>query len=361
MLEFQVTSEQIAALALLTPDKLNRMVRPTLAATGTVETANIADQSVTLAKLSEDIYPMGYGVAAGTANAQTLVLDPPITAYANGQLFRLIPSAGPNTGATTLAVDGLAATKIVKNVWGNGVADFAELDASDLRVGRPVLLVYLAALFDGAGAFALLNDTANPPVLYAVETNSAGSPNEYVITAKPAVTDLAQLNGRFVIFLAGAVNTGACTLVVNGLAATSLKVADKDPLGGEIVANQMVVCVYHGGYFQILNPYRSRISLLLAMTDFSLGTVANLEHSLGRAPRYVQFYAVCTTIQYGYAVGDRVPIITDYKTGDSNIILAVNATNIIVRFITWPWLGGLNVGGGLIDPASWSLAVEASL
>ncbi len=51
------------------------------------------------------------GTSGGTANAQTIALTPAITAYAAGQTFRFIAGA-TNTGATTIAVNGLAATDI---------------------------------------------------------------------------------------------------------------------------------------------------------------------------------------------------------------------------------------------------------
>lgn len=54
-----------------------------------------------------------YAVGAGSANAQTLTLSPAITAYAAGQSFNFTAGA-TNTGATTLAVNGLTAKSIKK-------------------------------------------------------------------------------------------------------------------------------------------------------------------------------------------------------------------------------------------------------
>lgn len=55
------------------------------------------------------------GVAGGTADALTLTLSPAITAYNNGMMFRFVTGASPNTGAATLAINGLAATTIQLN------------------------------------------------------------------------------------------------------------------------------------------------------------------------------------------------------------------------------------------------------
>lgn len=54
------------------------------------------------------------GTAGGTANALTLTPSPAITAYAAGQVFRF-KAASTNTGATTIAISGLAAIALEIN------------------------------------------------------------------------------------------------------------------------------------------------------------------------------------------------------------------------------------------------------
>ena len=54
------------------------------------------------------------GTAGGTANAITLTPAPAITAYAAGQAFTFKAGSSSNTGATTVAISGLA-TKAVQN------------------------------------------------------------------------------------------------------------------------------------------------------------------------------------------------------------------------------------------------------
>lgn len=49
------------------------------------------------------------GTAGGTANAITLTPSPAITAYGAGQVFRFKSGATANSGATTIAISGLAA------------------------------------------------------------------------------------------------------------------------------------------------------------------------------------------------------------------------------------------------------------
>lgn len=57
---------------------------------------------------------MNYRVAGGTANALTVTLDPPITAYVAGRNpLRVLTGAAPNSGAMTINVDGLGAVALV--------------------------------------------------------------------------------------------------------------------------------------------------------------------------------------------------------------------------------------------------------
>jgi len=86
------------------------------------------------------------GSVAGT-NTITGSLTPAITAYATGMLILFRP-AGGNTGATTIAVNGLAAKSIVK--FGS-----TALASGDLVTGVPALIIY-----DGTN-FLLLNPQTN--------------------------------------------------------------------------------------------------------------------------------------------------------------------------------------------------------
>uniref|UniRef100_A0A6M3XRK7 Uncharacterized protein n=1 Tax=viral metagenome TaxID=1070528 RepID=A0A6M3XRK7_9ZZZZ len=81
-----------------------------------------------------------------------------------------------------------------------------------------------------------------------------GTTNAYVITPSPAIT--SYVGGmRFLVMIGvGNTNTGACTLNVNGLGATSIKLAgDVHPAAGQLVAGQLCDFVYDGN-FQLLNP-----------------------------------------------------------------------------------------------------------
>lgn len=81
------------------------------------------------------------GTAGGTADALTLTPTPAITAYATGMKLRFKAGASPNTGATTIAVSGLA-TKAAQ-------LNDAALVAGDIAAGK-----YYEVLYDGT-AFQL--------------------------------------------------------------------------------------------------------------------------------------------------------------------------------------------------------------
>lgn len=70
--------------------------------------------STSFAASQKQAYIWG-GVAGGTADALTLSLTPAITAYSNGMVIRFVTGASANTGAATLAVNGLTATAIQLN------------------------------------------------------------------------------------------------------------------------------------------------------------------------------------------------------------------------------------------------------
>ena len=100
--------------------------------------AQALSDSVSFTAGQKQAYLWG-GVAGGTADALTLTLSPAITAYNNGMMFRFVTGASPNTGAATLAVNGLAATTIQLN----GVA----LSAGALAANTVYTVLYYNSIF----------------------------------------------------------------------------------------------------------------------------------------------------------------------------------------------------------------------
>ena len=92
-------------------------------------------------------------------------------------------------------------------------------------------------------AYALQRGTMN----YVADAEASDT---YVATYVPAVAAL--ITGMVVHFKANTVNTGACTLNVNGLGAIAIKkMHDTDPADGDIEAGQIVTVVYDGTNFQM--------------------------------------------------------------------------------------------------------------
>lgn len=142
-----------------------------------VGTATAANEYATLGQTQAQAFLWG-GTAGGTANAITLALAPAITTYSAGLTISFLTGAAANSGAVTLAVNGLAALAVNK---GNGTVALAAGDLPALhRVtvqydGTRFVLVSVASAFgqslavtaDAAAARAAL-------VAPALPTTSAG-------------------------------------------------------------------------------------------------------------------------------------------------------------------------------------------
>lgn len=85
-------------------------------------------------------------------------------------------------------------------------------------------------------------------VKFGVDT---GSTDAYAITLTPAPT--AYFRGMEIMFIANTVNTGACSINVNGLGAKSLvRPTAVTPSNSDIAALGMVHAVYDGTNFQMI-------------------------------------------------------------------------------------------------------------
>ena len=103
----------------------------------------------TLGQVQDNAFLWG-GTGGGTANAITVSLSPPITAYAAGQVVRFVSSAA-NTGAVTLNVNGLGAVAINK---GDGTTALA---SGDLPASRIVTVTHDGTRFRIDAASSIFN------------------------------------------------------------------------------------------------------------------------------------------------------------------------------------------------------------
>ena len=308
-------------------DDMNAAALPTVTIAGSVGSSDIAAGSVNSTHVKPG--PIAYAAATGSANAYAVALDPAASALTAG-LWCAFKANHTNTGAATLNVNSLGAVALRKQT------DTA-LEAGDIRNGQVVWAVY-----DGT-YWQLTSPEGLPRKTYG---EAAGSTNAYTLTLADVVPTLAALTGRVLLFKSNAANTGACTLNVNSLGATSIKKLDgTDPSGGDIPSGKVIAVAYDGTNFQLLGGTSSaslpdtgvtagayatpssvtvdakgRITAITAgtaLTAFS-GTAVSLPaagaavtpqaHGLGSVPRNVDWVLVNVTGDAGYTTGQEIPL-----------------------------------------------------
>lgn len=75
-----------------------------------------------------------YGIDSGVADAYVVTLDPSISVLTTGMMIYFM-ATNPNTGASTIAVDGLTATAIKKSVS-------SALESGDILDNEIIFCVY---------------------------------------------------------------------------------------------------------------------------------------------------------------------------------------------------------------------------
>lgn len=145
----------------------------TLAAS-TIATAALADRSVSASKIGLDALPVF--VDTGLSNAYSISPSPAITAYTQPMTFFVYPQ-NTNTGAATLAVNGLAATPILK-------ATGAQLDAGDISQGQMFMVSYIYGT--NGYAFRLLGGGSSSKTQSTATTSYSG-----ISQLAPAVAAIA--------------------------------------------------------------------------------------------------------------------------------------------------------------------------
>lgn len=127
-----------------------------------------------------------------------------------------------------------------------GKTNFADGDKSQGIPGTRLLAAFLNKIFthrhDG------LDQDGSAPIDYAIDSGTADA---YVIALTPALT--AHVAGMPISFKAANANTGASTLVVNGMTAKTIKKRGGLSLGaGDIKVGQIMTVVYDGTDFQLM-------------------------------------------------------------------------------------------------------------
>ena len=249
--------------------KLNQMAVPTATLSGSTDTNQIGNDSVTAAKAAFGAW--FYCTASGT-NTITLTATGHSITLTEGMIARF-KVAADNTGAVDITFGG--STKDLFRYYNSTTSAGVELAAGDLRAGQQVEIIY-----DGT-RWQLLSALGSMPVIVGTD---AGSTDAYAITPSPSVRAYADITGIPVVFKANTINTGAATLEVSGLGSAksivkSYNVALSD---GDIKAGQWVTVVYDGTNFQLQSPVTSASPALVRGTQRGV----TLKNNSGAASKF---------------------------------------------------------------------------
>ena len=91
-------------------------------------------------------------------------------------------------------------------------------------------------------------------------SEEVGSADTYVMGLSPAITEYAD---QMVVWMVPAnTNTGASTLNINGVGATSIKIGSDELEAGQLVAGRCYALYYDGSAFQLLNFLEATVPIL---------------------------------------------------------------------------------------------------
>lgn len=211
--------------------------------------ATARDSYATLGQAQDGTAIWG-GTSGGTANAQTLTLSPPITAYAAGQRFGYFAVA-TNTGALTININGVGAKAVQ---WRN-----LALTGNEIEINAAVEIVYDGTNFQSVQLAGNATSRAQAPTLGQVQDStstwggtSGGSANAQTLTLAPAIT--AYVAGQRFRFVAGFSNTTATTLNVSGVGAVNIitQSANATLTSGYLSVGVQYEVVYNGSAFVLI-------------------------------------------------------------------------------------------------------------
>ena len=158
---------------------------------------------------------------------------------------------------------------------GQSIITAGEIDTSHQVYASAVLDPLITAGAYNGGA-ALLNAGTDGRITSLVPTYSTdtGSVNALKATLSPGPSSLASILGVPIRVKVAHANTGAATLQVNSLTATSIVNGDGTPLlAGQLPLNGVAELVYDGTNFELLNPIPGYHPGLVRLTGSGTWTV----------------------------------------------------------------------------------------
>lgn len=323
-----------------------------------------ATDSATLAQVQAGAVTLLGGVG-GTVDVITATTSPAIAAYVAGQTFRFV-SAGANTGAVTINLNGLGAKSITKQ-------GTTALAAGDIPSGAVAEITY-----DGT-QFQLINVGSLTPILTSVTLGSGANQTALTATADTRVSSTTNLptmtyrnttaDAGFITMNFAKTRAGLTTNNADIFARLTGSGVDTGNVariagywdfrqtgaaGATFVTGQWLLSLTNtsGVDTTVIDATAARVNSAVPLQDsgarvFSrasgsmaesgeLGiannTLYTYAHGFAAVPKLMQAVLRCKTAEYGYAIGDEVDF-ASYVNSGSNVASAVwaDATNIYAR------------------------------
>lgn len=225
-----------------------------------------------------------YAADAGSNDTYAITCAPAPTAYTAGMVVTFKANT-INTGACTINVNALGARDIRKN---NGLV----LSDGDIAAGGIYTMIYNGTYFELQSPIGKAQLSQSGSEVYAADSVGTDS---YAISLSPG--PLAYVGGLVVRFLAGTLNTGACTLSVNGGTAAAIKKNyNADLVTGDILAGQIVEVIYDSvnSVWQMISPVARVTTYTTGSTTYTISTASGTQtiaHGLGLTPKMVRLTA----------------------------------------------------------------------
>ncbi len=189
---------------------------------------------------------LNYAIATGTGDALVITLDPVVTSYVDGQIFKFKTILKNTTQTPTLDAGGGAKTIVGINT---------RLYEFELATGKAYTVQYLLAsdqmqlISNSYNSFNIFNNDFD----FGTDTGVADA---YEVISTIGLASGKSNSGAVVRFEALNTNTGASTLSVSNDAATVRPIVKKNGLalvGGDITAGDIVKVVKNGTDWQLMS------------------------------------------------------------------------------------------------------------
>src|ERR1700741_5413357 len=278
------------------------------------------------------------GTAGGTANALTLSPSPAITAYAAGQSFVFKAGASPSTTTGTVAISGLSTIAIQ---FAGAALSGGEIQANQFY--RITLDTASTCQLEGIAAqvapfidsTAIIKGSSDATKLFRIEVDGFTTGNTRVMT--PPDADFTAVGLATTQTLTNKkLSDSTCTIVDDG---DNTKQVAFQCSGVTTGTTRTLTVQDANGTLALTSGVK--FSLEFTSTDQTITSAGalTLAHSLGVAPKFVEFFLVCQTNEEGYTAGMVVDIGKASNTCAQTIgaaakwhISVSDATNVNVRF-----------------------------